>query len=485
MDKIEVKQVEPYVWEVPKKGDMLVPGRIYGDKNIVDHLLKDIEMGKEWNALKQIVTVACLPGIQKASFAMSDVHPGYGFPIGGVGAFDTETGVISVAGVGFDVNCGVRTLRTELERDEVEKNKEKLAESLFKMIPAGLGSTGDIRLSLDQIDEVLVKGAEYVLELGYGFKEDLEYTEENGTVANAKPENVSREAKQRQFKQIGTLGSGNHYLEIQYVEEIFDENVAKAYGLFTNQILISIHCGSRALGHQIGTDYLKTLEAASKKYGIPIRERELVCAPFSSEEGQRYFTAVNCGINTAFANRQALTQLTRRGLEEAMGVDENEVKVLYDIGHNTAKLEKHAVDGKEKELIVLRKGSTRAFGPGREEVPKAYRDVGQPVLVGGTMGTASYILHGTEKGMQDTFGSACHGAGRRMSRQQAKRTWRGEGLVKELAKKGIIIKGHSLAGVAEEAPGAYKDVMEVVDVMHNAGIAGKVALLRPMISIKG
>ena len=242
---------------------------------------------------------------------------------------------------------------------------------------------------------------------------------------------------------------------------------------------------SRALGHQIGTDYLKTLEAASKKYGIPIRERELVCAPFDSEEGQRYFTAVNCGINTAFANRQALTQLTRKGLEQVMGVDEKEVEVLYDIGHNTAKLEKHAVDGKEKDLVVLRKGSTRAFGPGREEVPKAYRDVGQPVLVGGTMGTASYILHGTEKGMQDTFGSACHGAGRRMSRQQAKRSWRGEELVRELAKRGIVIKGHSLAGVAEEAPGAYKDVVEVVDVMHNAGIAKKVALLRPMISIKG
>jgi tRNA-splicing ligase RtcB len=383
---------------------------------------------------------------------------------------------------GFVVsNCGVRTLRTNLTREEVEKKKNELANALFNTVPAGLGSTGEIRMKPNEIDEVLTRGAEYVINLGYGFKEDLEFTEEKGCVSGAKPENVSMQAKQREFKQVGTLGSGNHYLEVQYVEKIFDENVAKAYGLSENQILISIHCGSRALGHQIGTDYLKTLEAASRKYKIPIREKELVCAPLKSEEGQRYFSAVNCGINTAFANRQALTHLTRKAMEKAMGVAEEDVKMLYDIGHNTAKLEKH--DG--RELLLLRKGSTRAFGPGREEVPKAYRDVGQPVLVGGTMGTSSYILHGTQQGMDETFGSACHGAGRQMSRQQAKHQWRGEQLVHELAKKGIIIKGHSLGGVAEEAPGAYKDVTEVVDVMHNAGIAKKVALLKPMISIKG
>jgi len=300
-------------------------------------------------------------------------------------------------------------------------------------------------------------------------------------VKGAKPENVSRQAKQRQYKQIGTLGSGNHYLEVQYVERLFDKEVAEVYGLRENQVLVSIHCGSRALGHQIGTDYLKILEAASRKYNIPIREKELVCAPFKSEEGQRYFSAVNCGINTAFANRQVIAHLTRIAFRMALGVAEEDLKMLYDIGHNTAKLEKH--DG--RELLVLRKGSTRAFGPGREEVPKAYRKVGQPVLVGGTMGTQSYILHGTERGMEETFGSACHGAGRQMSRQQAKRQWRGERLVSELANRGILIRGHSLAGVAEEAPGAYKDVDEVVDVMHYAGIAKKVALLKPMISIKG
>jgi len=387
---------------------------------------------------------------------------------------------------GFVVsNCGVRTLKTPLTKKDVEKDKDKLAETLFKHIPAGLGSKGDIKLKPEEIDEVLVQGSEYVVNMGYGFKEDLEFTEENGKVRNAKPENVSLQAKQRQFKQVGTLGSGNHYLEVQYVEKIFDQTVAKAYGLKEGQVVVSIHCGSRALGHQIGTDYLKTLDAASRKYGIPIKERELVCAPFRSEEGQQYFTAVNCGINTAFANRQALAQLTRQAFAKALGTGEKELEMLYDIGHNTAKLEKHTLDGKEKELLLMRKGSTRAFGPGREEVPKAYRKVGQPVLIGGTMGTHSYILHGTEKGMQEAFGSACHGAGRRMSRQQAKKQWRAEDIVKELAKRGIIIKGHSFSGVSEEAPGAYKDVDQVVDVMHNAGIAKKVALVKPMISIKG
>lgn len=481
MEEIEVKQLDEWRWEVPKKGSMLVPGRIYADQNIIKHLQDDVRMGKEWNALKQIVNVACLPGIQKASLAMSDVHPGYGFPIGGVGAFDLEEGVISVAGQGFDINCGVRTLKTTLTKEDVEKNKEELADALYTTVPAGLGSTGDIRLSLDQIDEVLVKGAEYVVEQGYGFKEDLEFTEEKGKVEGAVPENVSKQAKQRQFKQIGTLGSGNHYLEVQYVEEIYDEAVAQAYGLKKDQVVISIHCGSRALGHQIGTDYLKELEKASRKYGIPIPEKEMVCAPFNSDEGQKYFTASKCGINTAFANRQAIAHLTRQAVKQAMGVAEEDVSMLYDVGHNTAKLEKHG----GKELLVLRKGATRAFGPGREEITKAYRDVGQPVLIGGSMGTWSYILHGTEQGMEETWGSSCHGAGRRMSRQQAKKQWRGEELVKELAKRGILIKGHSLSGVAEEAPGAYKDVDEVVDVMHNAGISKKVARVKPMISVKG
>ena len=485
IEEIKVKQIEPYVWKIPQTGKMLVPGIIYGDKDIIEHLLEDVRLGKEWNALRQIVNVACLPGIQKASLAMADVHPGYGFCIGGVGAFDIETGVISVAGVGFDCNCGVRTLKTNLTIKDLEKKKKELAEKLFQTIPAGLGSTGKIKLTKDEIDEVLVKGANFAIERGYGIKEDLEYIEENGCVKGANPENVSDKAKQRQFKEMGTLGSGNHYLEVQIVDEIFDENAAEIYGLFEGQVLISIHCGSRALGHQVGTDYLKVLDAASRKYNIPIRERELVCAPFKSEEGQKYFSAVNAAINCAFANRQIIAHLTREAFNSVLNIDEEEIKTFYEIGHNTAKLERHKVDGKTKNLIVLRKGSTRAFGPGREEIPEAYRKIGQPVLVGGTMGTHSYILHGTEKGMENTFGSAIHGAGRRMSRNQAKKTWRGTELVEQLNKRGIIVKGHSFAGLAEEAPDAYKDVEKVIDVMHNSGIAKKVVSVKPYICIKG
>ncbi len=483
--EITVKKISEYVYEIPKMEDMLVPGRIYGNKGIIAHLVDDLKAGKEWNALKQIANVACLPGIQKAAMAMSDVHPGYGFPIGGVGAFDIEKGVISVAGVGFDINCGVRTLRTTLKKEDVEKKKKSFAEELFRTIPAGLGSTGKIRLTKDQIDEVLVKGAEYSIERGYGIKGDLNFIENNGKVKNSDPGVVSDLAKRRQFKQIGTLGSGNHYLEIQYVDEIFDEDAARIYGLEKGQILISLHCGSRALGHQIGTDYLKELHEASLKYKIPIRERELVCAPIQSEEGQKYFSAVNCGTNCAFANRQVLAHLARETTSRVFGIDETEIETFYEVGHNTAKLEKHSINGKNKELLVLRKGATRAFGPGRKEVPREYRKIGQPVLVGGTMGTCSYILHGTQKGMDDTFGSAIHGAGRNMSRMQAKKTWRAEDLLKDLEKKGIIIRGHSFSGISEEAPGAYKDATDVVDVMHNSGIALKVARVKPLISIKG
>jgi len=477
-----LKEIEPYTWQLPKHGEMKVPGIIYGDKEIINHLLEDVKLGKEWNALKQVYNVATLPGIQKASLAMPDVHPGYGFAIGGVGAFDTKTGVISVAGVGFDINCGVRCLRTSLTKEDIVKNQEQLAQTLFDIIPAGLGSKGDIKLNFEEIDEVLVKGAEFCIERKYGTKEDLEFIEENGKINGADPKSVSDLAKRRQFKQIGTLGSGNHYLEVQYVDEIYDEKAAKTYGITKKgQILIAIHCGSRALGHQIGTDYLKELAAASRKYKIPIREKELVCAPFKSPEGQKYFSAVNAGINCAFANRQALVHLTRIAFEKAMKTPHKDIKTLYEIGHNTCKLEEH--DG--KQLIVHRKGSTRAFGPGRKEIPEAYSSIGQPVIVGGTMGTHSFILHGTKKGMEKTFGSACHGAGRLMSRNEAKRKWRGTELLKDLKAKGITIKGHSMAGIAEEAPGAYKDVTDVVNVMHNAGIAKKVVKVKPLVVIKG
>lgn len=485
---IKVRKVSEYVWEIPRTGDMLVPGRIYADSETITPLIEEIETKKGGGftpALVQVANVATLPGIQKASFAMADIHPGYGFAIGGVAAFDIDTGIVSVAGVGFDINCGVRVLKTPLDKQDIADKKEQLANQLFRDVPSGVGSKGEIRLEKNEIDHLLVEGSAYIIKKGYGLPEDLEYTEERGKVAGAKPENVSLRAKERQFRQTGTLGSGNHYLEVQYVDEIFDTEAARVFGIHEGQILIGIHCGSRALGHQIGTDYLKTLEAASRKYGIPIRDRELVCAPIKSPEGQQYISAVNCGINCAFANRQAVSHLARGAFARVMGIAPESIKLLYDVGHNTCKVETHTVDGEKKKLLVHRKGSTRAFGPGAEGVPAAYRSVGHPLLVGGTMGTASYILRGTEKGMAECWGSTVHGAGRAMSRIQAKRQWRGSELIRELAERGILIKSGSKSGVAEEAPGAYKDIERVVDVMHNAGLNRKVARMRPLICVKG
>jgi tRNA-splicing ligase RtcB len=484
-DAIQIQELAPYLWEVVQHGDMRVPGRIYTDWNGIQELADEVRRGQAWNALSQVINVACLPGIQQASLAMADVHPGYGFPIGGVGAFDTQEGVVSVAGVGYDINCGVRTLRTTLSRSDVEPKKEKLADALFQAVPAGLGSKGDLRLSMGEMDQMLIDGARWVVERGYGTPDDLEYVEERGRIDGADPDTVSRKAKERELSQIGSLGSGNHYLEVQWVETIFDEQAAASFGLFPNQILISIHSGSRALGHQIGTDYLSTLEAASHKYGIPIRERELVCAPYDSPEGRRYMAAVCCGINGAFANRQALAHHARTAFHRALGTPPGEIATLYEIAHNTAKVEQHEIDGGRKEVIVHRKGATRAFGPGRKELPEAYRETGQPVLVGGTMGTYSYILRGTLKAMHETFGSALHGAGRSMSRRQATKQFRADRLTQELAERGIVIRGHSKQGLAEEAPGAYKDVQDVVGVMHEAGIIRKVARVQPLICLKG
>jgi tRNA-splicing ligase RtcB len=484
-DQITIRQTAEYVWEVVQRGDMRVPGRIYTNDEGIRDLAQEVSQGKGWNALEQVVNVACLPGIQEASLAMADVHPGYGFPIGGVGAFDMQEGVISMAGVGYDINCGVRTLRTTLHRDDIEPQKEVLADALFQTVPAGLGSKGDIRLTMKEMDKLLVEGAEWVVGRGYGTRDDLKHVEERGRTDGADPAAVSAKAKERELQQIGSLGSGNHYLEVQWVDEIYAPQAADAFGLFPGQILVSIHSGSRALGHQIGTDYLKVLDAASRKYGIPIRERELVCAPYDSPEGRQYMAAVRCGINVAFANRQALAHLTREGFHQALGTRPDEITTLYEIAHNTAKVEEHEVNGRRKQVIVHRKGATRAFGPGRPELPAAYRQVGQPVLVGGTMGTCSYILHGTQKAMGETFGSALHGAGRVLSRKQATKQFWGETIIQDLAAQGILIRAHSKKGVAEEAPGAYKDATEVVDIMHSAGIIQKVARVRPLICIKG
>jgi tRNA-splicing ligase RtcB len=484
---IEIKKIADYKWEIPKQGKMRVPGRIYGDEETVKGLLSDSEekRGAFTPALEQVTNVASLPGIVGASLAMADIHPGYGFAIGGVGAFDMDTGVISVAGVGFDINCGVRVLKTPLEREDVEGRKVELANQLFRDVPCGVGATGEIQLGEKEIDKLLVRGASYAVERGYGLPEDLEFTEAGGAVEGAEPGNVSHRAKQRQFKQVGTLGSGNHYLEVQYVEEIFDAPAAEAYGLHTGQVLIAIHCGSRALGHQIGTDYLKVLEGASRKYHIPIMDRELVSAPIGSDEGRQYLSAVNAGINCAFANRQAISHLARGAVARLFSVPAPDIKLLYDVGHNTCKIETHTINGETKRLLVHRKGATRAFGPGHPEVPAPYRSVGHPLLVGGTMGTASYILRGTPRGMQECFGSTVHGAGRALSRMKAKKRWRGTEVIKELEAKGIIIRSRSKSGAAEEAPGAYKDVHRVVEIMHCSGVNRKVAVVRPLVCIKG
>jgi tRNA-splicing ligase RtcB len=432
-----------------------------------------------------VINVACLPGIQEASMAMADVHPGYGFPIGGVGAFDMQEGVVSIAGIGFDINCGVRTLRTTLGRDEVEPQKQKLADALYRTVPAGMGSKGDIRLTMGEIDKLLVEGATWVVRRGYGTDKDLAAIEEHGCIAGADPAAVSRKAKERGLPQVGSLGAGNHYLEVQWVDEIYDPQAARAYGLFQDQILVGIHSGSRGLGHQVGTDYQPVLKAASAKYGIPVRDRDLACAPIDSKEGRRYLAAVRCAINNAFANRQALAHLVRQAFHRAGIASPDDITTLYEVAHNTAKVEEHRVGKRAKEVLVHRKGATRAFGPGHPALPVAYRDVGQPVLVGGTMGTYSYILAGTQKAMSDTFGSALHGAGRRLSRRQAIKRFRADAMTRDLAAQGIVVRGHSRKGLSEEAPGAYKDVEAVVDVMHDAGIVHKVARLRPLICIKG
>ena len=484
MARVELKQVHDYLWEIPKSGGMNVPGRIYADRASIDFLVAE-EKSKEWDALLQVRNVACLPGIQKASLAMADIHPGYGFPIGGVGAFDIDTGVVTIAGVGFDINCGVRTMVVNVAQEAVEKQKEELADALFNSIPAGIGSTGSLKLSMREIDEVLVRGAPFVVERGFESIEDLEFVEERGCVEGADPSCVSKLAKERQFKQVGTLGSGNHYLEVQYVDTVYDEKAAAAYGLARGTVVVSIHTGSRALGHQIGTDYQSVLRRASEKYRIPVVEAELVAAPIKSPEGRQYIAAVKAGINCAFANRQAIGGLVRRVFKKVFSMSDRDIRTFYEVGHNNLKFERHTVDGVDKELLIHRKGATRAFGPGSPGIPARYRAIGQPVLVGGTMGTYSYVLVGTERGMEETFGSAIHGAGRRKSRKQALKEYRGDSVINELGKKGIVVRVHSKQGVAEEAPGAYKDVENVVAIMEGAGVNRRVVRLKPMVCIKG
>jgi tRNA-splicing ligase RtcB len=468
------KKINDFEWEIPKQGSMNVPGKIFASKQLIQEM--------DDKVLEQVSNVATLPGIQEASMAMADAHWGYGFPIGGVAAFDEEKGIVSVGGVGFDGGCGVRALKTNLKLSDVKPKIKELIDTLFQTVPAGLGIRGKISLSDKEVSEVLTKGARWVVEKGYGTPEDLEFIEDNGTIDGAIPGAVSALALKREKKQVGTLGSGNHYLEVQYVDEIYDQEAAKAFGIEKNQIFAWIHCGSRALGHQIGSDYLKVLAEASRKYKIPIHERELVCAPINSPEGKKYFGAMCCALNYAYANRQIIAHLVRQGFNKVF--PKSEVKTFYEISHNSCKKEKHTINDKTKEVYVHRKGATRAFGPERKELPKAYQKIGQPVLIGGTMGTYSYILHGISEGSR-SFYSACHGAGRAMSRTRAKKQFWGSTIVKELEAKGVYVRAHSMPGLAEEAPGAYKHVEQVVDAIHNAKLAKKVVRLKPIGNIKG
>jgi len=478
----DFRQINPYLYEIPAshRPDMRVPARFYADAELLRQALGD-------KSLDQLANSATLPGIVAYALAMPDIHQGYGFPIGGVVATKTPDGVISPGGVGYDINCGVRLLGTRLSRSEIAPYLDGLATQLQRNCPHGVGRSGDFTLTQKQLETIVRQGARWALEQGYATELDLERTEENGVIAGADPSKISARAYDRARDQLGTLGSGNHFIEVDEVDEIFDETAAAAMGLFPGQIVAQIHCGSRGFGHQVCTDYVARFQRVIHEYGIVLPDRELVCAPLSSPEGQDYLAAMKGAANYAFANRQVLTHLIRRSFADALAgrVEDHSLYQIYDIAHNMAKIEEHEVDGKRMKVCVHRKGATRAFGPGSPVLPEIYRDIGQPVLVPGSMGTASWVLVGTEGSMAQSFGSTCHGAGRMMSRSQAKREVQGGDLRRELEARGIRVRAGSLAGLAEEAPQAYKDVDRVIEIVHGAGIARKVARLVPVAVVKG
>lgn len=479
---IELEKITDCLWEIPKIGGMLVPGRIYTSEQMLKTSLQNDE------ALKQVINVAHLPGIQKYSLAMPDIHWGYGFPIGGVAATDLEEGVISPGGVGYDINCGVRLARTSLEYEPIKDRIQKLVENLFRNIPTGVGSSGAIKkLSAAETKKILINGSEWAIENGFGFQEDLQFTEENGKLKSADPEFVSDRAIERGLDQTGTLGSGNHFLEVDVVEKIYNEFAANTFGLFEGQIVIQIHTGSRGFGYQICDDYLKILVKAEKKYGFNLPDKQLACAPIKSKEGQEYLSAMRCAANYAWNNRQIIMHLAKKSFKETFNLSESDLgfNLIYDVCHNIAKIEEHIIEGKKKEVCVHRKGATRAFPPNSNQIPVKYRPVGQPVLIPGDMGRYSFVTLGTEKAMDETFGSSCHGAGRLQSRHQALKHAKGRNLIEELSKSGIVIQAKGYKTIAEEMPDAYKDVSEVVEIMNNAGISTKVAKLRPVGVIKG
>jgi tRNA-splicing ligase RtcB len=483
VQKSDLVRIGKYTWEIPKsfRPDMKVPARIYASDKLLDMTFRD-------KTLQQLVNTAAMPGVVKWVLVMPDAHQGYGLPIGGVVSTRYPDGVISPGAVGYDINCGVRLMASELVAEAVKDEIGDLISALFGNIPSGVGKGGGARrVSGREMDQVLVKGAAWAVKAGYGRPEDLERLEEGGAMDGADPSAVSPRAKQRGGPQLGTLGSGNHFIEIQEVEEIFDERVAQAFGLFEGQLTLSIHSGSRGFGHQVCDDYVRNLQAAVQKYNIQLPDRQLVCAPLNTPEGRSYFGAMVSAANYAWANRQCMAHLARRSFEQVLAgkVRNLDLRTVYDVAHNIAKIEDHVVDGKKMRLCVHRKGATRAFGAGHPAVTSAYRAVGQPVLVPGDMGTASYVLVGTSDAMEESFGSSCHGAGRTMSRTAAKKRIHGGTLRRELEERGIHVRAGSLAGLAEEAPEAYKDVDAVVEVVHGAGLARKVARLRPLAVMKG
>ncbi len=478
---VYLEQEDEYRWRIPARGNMRVPGRIYASEAMVQDIKKD-------NAPKQVENVAHLPGILKASIAMPDVHWGYGFPIGGVAAFDADEGVLSPGGVGYDINCGVRLMRSNLDKADVIDRLEDLSLALFDAIPSGVGRGNKKRsLSDRDLEGVLNDGANWAIGAGYGRRADAEVIEEGGAFAGADPSRVSKRAKERGKPQLGSLGSGNHFCELGYVAEVYDEEAARAFGLEKDKVTVMIHSGSRGLGYQVCDDALRMMMKASKKLGITLPDRQLAAAPLNSEEAQKYFAAMACAINYAFANRQVMTHEVRQTMGKFFGEDDVRLgfDLVYDVCHNIAKWEEHEIDGVMKRVCVHRKGATRAFGPGHAKVPARYRDVGQPVLVPGDMGRYSFVLKGTEKAMQETFGSSCHGAGRQLSRAAAKRAAQGRPIFEELIEKGVYVRSEKRSTVAEEIPEAYKDVQNVVDVMEGSGIAPKVVKLVPLAVVKG
>lgn len=477
------QKIDEWRFKLPRsfKEGMRTDGLIYADEQMIEHIVAD-------NAHIQVANVACLPGIVGNSLAMPDIHLGYGFAIGGVAAFDPEQGgIISPGGVGYDINCGCRVLRTDLTYEEIKDKIERITDRLAAEVPSGVGSKGPVSLSSKQLDQVLVEGSKWAVRNGYGIQDDVVHTEENGAMEGADPSKVSPHAKERGYDQLGTLGSGNHFLEVQRVEEIYDEKVAGIFGLFKGQVTIMVHSGSRGLGHQVCTDYIRVMQGALQKYNISVPDRQLCCAPINSLEGLDYYGAMAAAANYAWTNRQLLMHWTRDSFSKVLGAGPEKlgIRLIYDVAHNIAKKEMHKVNGKEKMLCVHRKGATRSFPAGRPEIPEDYKEVGQPVLIPGDMGRYSYILVGTELSMQETWGSVCHGAGRLLSRAAATRRVSVDGLMHELEEAGVIVRAASRKGLVEEAPEAYKDVREVVNIVDQAGLARKVAKMRPLGVVKG